>query len=741
MAMTNTLHPTQRHLLLEALQKSENSFIANINSVALFLKTGDNVKNLNRVPELVDNYEEVKSDVANLTVKMNGLNGSVNNLSVRVGQLEDIGISGRLEYMNGVLLNHDSRISALEAGGGGGGGGGGDMSNYYTKLEVNNLLTTKRSITESYSIDQTEARLATKLDYEMGVEYAGKVLMVNTAGRIFASDSPFIVDWKDIQGDPTTSEALSVQLNRKADKANVGNGKLTIKDTSGITLAVFTANQTTDSICVVPSSGSGGTTDYSILTNKPRINGVELVGDKTTKDLKFKFMGVQSSDTPSFVSINMPLASRWLDTTFDTTGGKLVVVGCGDETAAAAAHCYYSDTIGTTWTPIEGIDINPTSVAYGNGKWVIAHHGDKFDVSNDGINYTQKIVPAEASWTKILFTGTKFVALNQGTTELIGSIESTDGSTWATHPNSGYTFVDAIYANGMVVLLCNDTHTLVSTMNLESWTSHPGPEGNYCRLLYFNGKYIITLSDTPKIFWSNNLISWNEFTVPTSASTGFTAGTVTDNALVLFQQGGLAYSCTDVTLGNWVRIPIDLTTDWMSATYKNSNVLAFGGYNGFRERAAIGLCDESIVQEGRNITDKIASMLGVYGIEERLVTRLNSLYEKNNVITQTFEPVAESNVYTLSPNHPLSVITVDANCMIQIAPFDSGYDDYKAAEIKLLLTNGGSYNIIWNNNVKWAGGTAPALTLAGTDLITFITPDQGETWYGSCLLDMKTPAI
>ena len=33
------------------------------------------------------------------------------------------------------------------------------------------------------------------------------------------------------------------------------------------------------------SSGSGGTTDYSALTNKPSINGVTLSGNKTSSDL------------------------------------------------------------------------------------------------------------------------------------------------------------------------------------------------------------------------------------------------------------------------------------------------------------------------------------------------------------------------------------------------------------------------------------------------------------------------
>lgn len=33
-------------------------------------------------------------------------------------------------------------------------------------------------------------------------------------------------------------------------------------------------------------AGSGGTTDYNVLENKPQINGIELIGNKTSSDLK-----------------------------------------------------------------------------------------------------------------------------------------------------------------------------------------------------------------------------------------------------------------------------------------------------------------------------------------------------------------------------------------------------------------------------------------------------------------------
>lgn len=44
----------------------------------------------------------------------------------------------------------------------------------------------------------------------------------------------------------------------------------------------------------------------------------------------------------------------------------------------------------------------------------------------------------------------------------------------------------------------------------------------------------------------------------------------------------------------------------------------------------------------------------------------------------------------------------------------------------------GSRTVTWPASVQWAGGTAPTLTAAGAgiDILTFITKDGGNTWFG-----------
>jgi len=46
------------------------------------------------------------------------------------------------------------------------------------------------------------------------------------------------------------------------------------------------------------------------------------------------------------------------------------------------------------------------------------------------------------------------------------------------------------------------------------------------------------------------------------------------------------------------------------------------------------------------------------------------------------------------------------------------------------LTNGGAATVLWWSAIKWPGGSAPALTAVGRDVLGFYTHDAGATWTG-----------
>lgn len=51
-----------------------------------------------------------------------------------------------------------------------------------------------------------------------------------------------------------------------------------------------------------------------------------------------------------------------------------------------------------------------------------------------------------------------------------------------------------------------------------------------------------------------------------------------------------------------------------------------------------------------------------------------------------------------------------------------------AQGIVLRIVNGGAFAITWPASVKWPNGSAPAFTVAGTDVVVLLTDDNGTTW-------------
>ena len=71
--------------------------------------------------------------------------------------------------------------------------------------------------------------------------------------------------------------------------------------------------------------------------------------------------------------------------------------------------------------------------------------------------------------------------------------------------------------------------------------------------------------------------------------------------------------------------------------------------------------------------------------------------------------------------------TISANTTFTIASIPQNV----SALFNLVLTNGGSKVITWPSNIKWTDGVPPSLSTAGIDILTFMTPDGGTTWYGT----------
>lgn len=85
-----------------------------------------------------------------------------------------------------------------------------------------------------------------------------------------------------------------------------------------------------------------------------------------------------------------------------------------------------------------------------------------------------------------------------------------------------------------------------------------------------------------------------------------------------------------------------------------------------------------------------------------------------------------------------NVVTATISTSAETFTFSNPPASGKAGSFTLILTNGGSQTVNWPASVDWAGGSAPSLTAAGVDILTFVTIDGGAIWHGmAASLDSK----
>ena len=77
-----------------------------------------------------------------------------------------------------------------------------------------------------------------------------------------------------------------------------------------------------------------------------------------------------------------------------------------------------------------------------------------------------------------------------------------------------------------------------------------------------------------------------------------------------------------------------------------------------------------------------------------------------------------------------NVVTATVDTSTNTFTFSNPSVSGVSCSFTLILTNGGSQTVNWPATVDWAAATAPTLTAAGVDVLTFMTVDAGAIWYG-----------
>lgn len=206
------------------------------------------------------------------------------------GNYNDLSNKPTIPTKTSELINDSSYVTetyvtnAIENAQIGGGSSDIDLSGYATKDDLNNKVdkVTGKSLIADTEIerlknvtnyDDTEIRNTLNSKANSSDIPIKTSQLTNDSGFIKEVPSEYITETElNAKGYLTEHQDISnlatkTELNNKQDKLVAGDN---------ITITGNTISAT---------GGSGGTTDYMPLSNKPKINGVELTGDKTSEEL------------------------------------------------------------------------------------------------------------------------------------------------------------------------------------------------------------------------------------------------------------------------------------------------------------------------------------------------------------------------------------------------------------------------------------------------------------------------
>lgn len=114
-----------------------------------------------------------------------------------------------------------------------------------------------------------------------------------------------------------------------------------------------------------------------------------------------------------------------------------------------------------------------------------------------------------------------------------------------------------------------------------------------------------------------------------------------------------------------------------------------------------------------------------YATQTDINNRFGIAVEKVNTLTSSSE-------VTIDPTQgSIFTLTLDTNANISLSSISNGYYTTNGSCVTLMMPSN-SYTVSWSSNITWISGSAPDLS-TGYNIITFITPNGGTTWYGDAL--------
>lgn len=558
------------------------------------------------------------------------------------------------------------------------------------KLKVDGNSVLSNGGVNLLTIDPVDGRvILTKEDIIAALERAshdeGNLIVPGTDGGCYLSVDNLLGKNNDIlHGDDAGKLVADLSL-----KYNLGTGKLDIIGYDGTTVV---------SSVTVPTTTSSLRGAY-LAAGKPSASGEDIIGDYFLS-ISMQYDGLYDRGAPLKFHTHKSAASKvefeyivdeehsgmWPSSIKASFVGDNKVAEVSQERATAIA---FSDgsVLHITWTGISGTRISGTAtftpaVGLESGSYIrmvyLLDNGDVVDVYVDVTSLVDVYVQGNG-----IIISDHTVSVK---TKPNGGLEATtDGIGIKADPNGGL----KTSSNGASVKTDPDGGLIT------------GPDGTGIDPDWL--KQQVTAYETK--YEGGDGISITDTSDKTRTITA-----------VATPKGGLVVTNTGIS------VKLNGGSDFPSGL----EIKAVGNL-GVKNGSGISVTNEGVsVQKGDGLAFDNRSRL----IVDDTVLRTNK--EQTITATKTFDVGYFGKTVTvaamdISPvDGAVFTKTVTANTTFTI----SGTPSNVAACFTLVLTNGGSHTVTWPSSVKWTDGTPPELIAAGIDVITFITPNGGTTWYG-----------
>ena len=415
-------------------------------------------------------------------------------------------------------------------------------------------------------------------------------------------------------------------------------------------------------------------------------------------------------------------------------------IGYGNGTFVAltsTADIAAISTDGVTWTqyalPINMSTFQSNSITYGNNMFVAVAGKNQIITSDNGINWTQRILPTipssiSATWSDVAYGNGKFVAISESNIAAI----STDAINWTeiSLPLAGR---EVVYGNDRFVILSGST-CMTSTDGI-SWTigTTPLTNNNTTQSLTYGNGIFMALVGSSEVAISQNGLAWDAIAIPS----GVWRSIVYGNGLFLILPAAplISSSAFGIFSGDngktWSKSSIIVSNDiWESSAYGNGMFVGLS-YNGSKTiRAAtktpvspinwttsIGWNNNSSTGGGSSLTNQY-SIFALANNSNVLAAYSNGTNTWSSLVLPatrnwTHMTQARSKVFAFASNsNNVLVITPGANATITTADISLGI---------------GSLNVFWKSAA--VNGNGSTILAIGYDSRTVVRSiDSGTTW-------------